>query len=97
VRAPGRYGKSLWPWHPVDLPDACESGRDYYGERNRGVAQALMEGGVPAIVANHTRPGHFGGSVRGAFLLVACTRRITWRSRARVAHRGELFPRRRDD
>jgi hypothetical protein len=32
--------------------NACESGRDDYESRNRGVAQALMEGGVPAVVAN---------------------------------------------
>ena len=32
--------------------NACESGRDAHEELNRGVAQALMEGGMPAVVAN---------------------------------------------
>ena len=32
--------------------NACETARDSRGQLNRGVGQALMEGGLPAVVAN---------------------------------------------
>jgi hypothetical protein len=32
--------------------NACDTGRDSRGQLNRGVGQALMEGGLPAVVAN---------------------------------------------
>ena len=32
--------------------NVCDTGRDARGQLNRGVGQALMEGGLPAVVAN---------------------------------------------
>ena len=32
--------------------NACDTARDSRGQLNRGVGQALMEGGLPAVVAN---------------------------------------------